>query len=120
MKPGKPTTFATVECQGRRKLVFALPGNPVSAFVTFKLLAVPALKKMQGYDVGQCEYPKVDVTLRHAINLDAHRPEFHRAIVSWDHTKGGLVANSTGGQRSSRLLRYCSQTISVHCLLMIM
>jgi molybdopterin biosynthesis enzyme len=46
----KPTTFATIP-QGKRtpKLIFALPGNPVSAIVTFHLFVVSALKKMAGY-----------------------------------------------------------------------
>ena len=35
MKPGKPLTFATVDVDGRRRLVFGLPGNPVSSLVTF-------------------------------------------------------------------------------------
>ncbi|KAG7255573.1 hypothetical protein CRUP_029562 [Coryphaenoides rupestris] len=31
MKPGLPTTFATLEMDGARKLIFALPGNQVSS-----------------------------------------------------------------------------------------
>ena len=34
MKPGKPTTFATIERDGRSTLMFALPGNPVSAIIS--------------------------------------------------------------------------------------
>lgn len=45
MKPGKPTTFATVPAPDTSgdcdRLVFALPGNPASALVTFKLLVLP-------------------------------------------------------------------------------
>jgi molybdopterin molybdotransferase len=44
LQPGKPTWFGT---QGS-KLVFGLPGNPVSAVVTFSLFAWPALAAMQG------------------------------------------------------------------------
>ena len=33
---------------GRKKLVFALPGNPVSATVTCNLFVIPALRKMTG------------------------------------------------------------------------
>lgn len=44
----KPTTFATVPCGKNSKLVFALPGNPVSATVTFYLFVLPALRKMSG------------------------------------------------------------------------
>lgn len=49
MKPGKPTTFATGEFGGRQKYFFCLPGNPVSAIVTFNLVVLPCLKKMMGY-----------------------------------------------------------------------
>ncbi|KAI2652303.1 Gephyrin [Labeo rohita] len=51
MKPGLPTTFATLDMDGSRKLIFALPGrdgNPVSAVVTCNLFVIPALRKMQG------------------------------------------------------------------------
>ncbi len=44
IKPGKPFVFGTL--QG--KLLFGLPGNPVSAFVTFLLLVRPALLRWQG------------------------------------------------------------------------
>src|SRR5439155_11615662 len=44
IKPGKPFAFGRVG----RKFLFGLPGNPVSALVTFLLLARPALKRMQG------------------------------------------------------------------------
>ena len=43
-KPGHPTWFGTLD----GTLVFGLPGNPVSAFVTFVMLAGPALRAMQG------------------------------------------------------------------------
>ena len=46
MKPGKPTTFATCVYAGRPKLVFCLPGNPVSAIVTFNLIVMPCLRKL--------------------------------------------------------------------------
>src|SRR6218665_1790610 len=42
----KPTTFATVNYNGKKKLFFGLPGNPVSAIVTCNLYVVPALRKM--------------------------------------------------------------------------
>ena len=45
MKPGRPTTFAVGE---DGTLVFALPGNPVSALIGFRLFVVPALDAMLG------------------------------------------------------------------------
>ncbi len=44
VKPGKPILFA----KRAEQLIFALPGNPVSAFVIFTLFVKPALLKMQG------------------------------------------------------------------------
>ena len=49
MKPGKPTTFATVlDPKGAKKLVIGLPGNPVSAAVTAQLYVLPACRKLSG------------------------------------------------------------------------
>jgi len=49
LRPGKPTWFG-VHDAGERTLVFGLPGNPVSAMVTFHLFARPALRAMAGAD----------------------------------------------------------------------
>lgn len=38
------------------------------------------------------------------MRLDKDRPEYHRATARWDPIIGALVADSTGGQISSRLL----------------
>ncbi len=53
MKPGKPTTFATVPAknnEGQRvsKVIFSLPGNPAGALVTFHLFVLPSLHQMSG------------------------------------------------------------------------
>jgi molybdopterin molybdotransferase len=48
LQPGKPTWFGARD--GR--LVFGLPGNPVSAMVTFHLFARPAVRALQGADPG--------------------------------------------------------------------
>ncbi|KAK0746564.1 MoaB/Mog domain-containing protein [Schizothecium vesticola] len=105
MKPGKPTTFATVPVknnEGERvsKVIFSLPGNPASALVTFHLFVLPALHQMSG--VQPPGLPRVPVVLDHDMALDKARPEYHRAVVSV--TKDGtLSAVSTGGQRSSKV-----------------
>ena len=100
MKPGKPTTFATIP-QGKRpsKLVFALPGNPVSAIVAFHLFVLPALRRMAGWK--KPENTTVPVTLQEDIHLDS-RPEYARVNVQLDLK--GLVAKTTGKQQSSRML----------------
>lgn len=115
MKPGKPTTFATLgnSTLGDRKcLFFALPGNPASCLVCKNLLVDPALKYMSGVPIDLCSPPKVIVTLEteegNKLILDSERPEYHRAFVrtspSTDGQSSILLARSTGNQRSSRLL----------------
>jgi gephyrin len=105
MKPGKPTTFATVPAKtngGERvsKVIFSLPGNPASALVTFHLFVLPSLHQMSG--VSPPGLTKVPVTLAHDFSLDKLRPEYHRAIVAVGND-GILSASSTGGQRSSKV-----------------
>ena len=106
MKPGKPLTFATVQVDGSARLVFGLPGNPVSSLVTFYLFAVPAVRKMAGFK--HPDLPRVQASLTQPLKLDPERPEYHRATLVWDRAlnggSGGYVASSTGGQASSRLL----------------
>jgi molybdopterin molybdotransferase len=53
LRPGRPTWFGTSgDSRPRRKLVFGLPGNPVSAIVTFLLFVRPALRRLLGADPG--------------------------------------------------------------------
>ncbi len=48
VKPGKPLWFGVREADGCRTLIFGLPGNPVSTFVSFKLFVEPALAVLAG------------------------------------------------------------------------
>ncbi|KAF5965221.1 molybdopterin molybdotransferase, partial [Fusarium coicis] len=104
MKPGKPTTFATVpvkDSSGQRvtKAIFSLPGNPASALVTFHLFVLPSLHKLSGASTKGL--PRVPAVISHDFPLDP-RPEYHRAVVTVG--KDGLLsATSTGGQRSSKV-----------------
>jgi len=118
IKPGKPTTFATIPVtfggatpsptsstfssasNQRSKPIFALPGNPASAIVMFWMFVIPALRRMGGYPRERCGLPRTRVTINDEMILDP-RPEFHRVIVRC--MPAGLTAFSTGGQRSSRV-----------------
>ncbi|PTU24995.1 hypothetical protein P175DRAFT_0471724, partial [Aspergillus ochraceoroseus IBT 24754] len=126
MKPGKPTTFATIpfksasstqEGQQERnsRLIFSLPGNPASALVTLNLFVLPSLHKLMGLGQKQLGLglspsfglPLVAVSLAHPFPVDPQRTEYHRAIVTASRKDGRLYASSTGiegvGQRSSRV-----------------
>jgi len=105
MKPGKPTTFATVpfkDNSGERqtKVIFSLPGNPASAVVTYHLFVLPALHRMSG--ISPVGLPKIKVILDQDVKMDPKRSEYHRVVVT-ARSNGNLHATSTGFQRSSRI-----------------
>lgn len=109
LKPGKPCTFATVaapEKDRAPRLLFALPGNPVSSLVTFYLLVLPAIRRMAGW--REPTLPRVQVTLREPLRCDPQRPDYQRTVATWDDSlhggAGGYVVSSTGIQTSSRLM----------------
>ena len=79
MKPGKPFYFGTLG----EKPVFGLPGNPVSALVTFLTLVRPALRKMLGMIDAEEE---TTVHLGAAIRRKDLRHEFVRATL-----RGGVA-----------------------------
>ena len=72
VKPGKPTVFATCG----EKLVFGLPGNPVSVIVAFRLFVEPALKKLAGRtDVEPRKVPvRLASPVRNRGDRRAYRP----------------------------------------------
>jgi molybdopterin molybdotransferase len=50
LKPGKPLWFGVGEVNGRKTLVFGLPGNPVGSLVCFELFVRAAVRKMRGIE----------------------------------------------------------------------
>jgi molybdopterin molybdotransferase len=75
MRPGKPFVFAKREA----KLVFGLPGNPVSAAVTFLMLVRPALQKMRG--LGGIDLPTVSAETAEDFVNSGDRPHYMRASL---------------------------------------
>ena len=73
MKPGKPFVFGTRD----HRLVFGLPGNPVSAAVTFLLLARPALLRLRG--LTDLELPQLTGVAAADLVNDGERPHYLRA-----------------------------------------
>uniref|UniRef100_A0A0C9RJR3 Cin_0 protein n=1 Tax=Fopius arisanus TaxID=64838 RepID=A0A0C9RJR3_9HYME len=100
MKPGKPTTFATCQFDGRTKYFVCLPGNPVSATVTAYLFAIPLLHRLAG---NYMQPTIVQARLTSSYQLDP-RPEYARAILLWSEEELMPRAYSTGNQISSKLL----------------
>jgi len=91
MRPGKPLAYG--QYQGVPFL--GLPGNPVSAMVSFERFARPAILKMAGW--SRVERPTVMVRLKEQIFSDG-RESYLRAMVTRDSS--GYLAETTGGQGS--------------------
>ncbi len=92
VKPGKPFVF------GRHPdgtLVFGLPGNPVSAFVTFSLFVMPVIRRMLGYpDTGGAGIDKIVGVAGEAMSNTGNRPHYLRGV----HESG--VIRLSGTQQS--------------------
>ncbi len=95
MKPGKPLAFASLH----GKPVFALPGNPVAAMVSFELFVRPSLLKAMGH--RRILRPVVNALLQERAVNKGSRPHLVRGIVS-RHGDRYLVS-TTGNQSSGRL-----------------
>ncbi|KAM9433799.1 gephyrin-like isoform 35-T35 [Salvelinus alpinus] len=133
MKPGLPTTFATVDIDGARKLIFALPGNftfrdtgaiRIDPVPDSEASRVPVPPPPRGSNpvsaVVTCNLfvipalrkmqgildPRptiIKARLSCDVKLDP-RPEYHRCILTWHHQEPLPWAQSTGNQMSSRLM----------------
>jgi molybdopterin molybdotransferase len=92
LQPGKPTWFGTRD----RTLVFGLPGNPVSAVVTFTLFVRPALAALQGAVLERG--PRTSAALGVAVQRNSNRDQAVR--VRLEYRDGVTLAFPTGPQGS--------------------
>ncbi|MGN4997676.1 molybdopterin molybdotransferase MoeA [Aeromonas veronii] len=93
IKPGKPFAFGRLP----RAWFFGLPGNPVSAMVTFDQLVQPALAKLAGQ---RFERPlQLQAIAAEPLKKSPGRLDFQRGILS--QGPNGLEVRSTGSQDSA-------------------
>jgi molybdopterin molybdotransferase len=94
MRPGKPVAFGQV----RGVPFMGLPGNPVSALVSFEVFARPAILKLAGR--RQWEKPALTVTLAEEVHSDG-RESYLRVVIT--QQGADYVARTTGHQGSAVL-----------------
>ena len=92
IRPGAPLGFGVV----RGIPWLGLPGNPVSALVTFELFARPAIRRLAGHALPH-RHP-VAVRVADEVSISAPLTHFLRAVVAGE--PGGYVARLTGAQGS--------------------
>ncbi|NER78795.1 MAG: molybdopterin molybdotransferase MoeA [Leptolyngbya sp. SIO1D8] len=108
VKPGKPLTVATIPARTPSVLYFGLPGNPVSALVSFWRFVAPALKKLSGRaDNWQPTF--VTARSRHTLKAGGKRETYlwgqlytttsglEFSLAPGSHNSGNLI-NITGTQ----------------------
>jgi molybdopterin molybdotransferase len=101
MRPGSPFSFGLIPRPGSADLpVFGLPGNPVSAVVTFEVLGKPALRRMTGRSKVHAATRTVRIAER--IGSKAGLVRFLRVHLDRDGD-GGWSARLTGEQGSGML-----------------
>jgi molybdopterin molybdotransferase len=93
MRPGKPVAFGHI---GGIPLL-GLPGNPVSAAVTFELFGRPVIRKMLGHT--RLAHPQIDVVVEDGVSEQVQRRHYVRAHVEFQD--GHFVARTTGNQGSN-------------------
>ncbi len=96
MRPGKPLAFGRI---GDVPLI-GLPGNPVSAMISFELFARPAILQMLGRE--DLTKPTVQATLAEDVKTRAGFRHFLRVVL--EKEDGRYLARLTGGQGSGILL----------------
>ena len=94
IRPGRPLAFGEID----GKLIFGLPGNPVSALLGFELFVRPALLKMAGHRL--LHRPRVTARLEDAVDTPAGLRFFARGI--YDPAAGTV---RTTGPQGSGILR---------------
>jgi len=114
IKPGMPFAFGLHRPHGvsRTVPVFALPGNPVSAMVTFLQFVRPALQKMMGIST-QSEGVTLRATLEHDYEKTDGKLHFARGVLR--NENGKLIVRTTGSQSSGVL----TSLSSANCLIII-
>jgi molybdopterin molybdotransferase len=97
MQPGKPQGFGYI---GPDKTpIFTLPGNPVSAFVSFEVFVRPVLRRMLGLE--PLHRPTVRAVLLDTIDSPPGKRQFLRASLSVE--EGRYVVRTAGGVGSHLL-----------------
>ena len=94
MQPGMPQGFGTL---GEDRVpIVTLPGNPVSAYVSFEVFVRPLIRKMMGFtDITR---PQVRATVLEGFTSPANKTQFAR--VDLDVADGQYVIRPTGAQGS--------------------
>ena len=112
IKPGMPLAFGTYEKDGKKTLVFCLPGNPVSTVVTFLEYVRPGIERMMTRS-DATRRVSLSATLHGTLSKNDGKRHYHRGVL-WSEA-GKLCVRSTGNQSSGVL----SSLVKADCLIIL-
>jgi molybdopterin molybdotransferase len=92
LQPGKPTWFGVLDDD---RLVFGLPGNPVSAVVTFSLFVLPALHALQG--LTEARRLEAEAVLGADVKLNPRREQAIRVVLRREPERTQAMPNGAQG-----------------------
>lgn len=105
MRPGRPLAFGSITANGKRALLFGMPGNPVATMVSFYFFVRPALLQMMG--AVAAPLPLLRARSESIMRKKPGRTEYQRGILSLD-SNGAPQVRITGAQGSG-ILRSMSE-----------
>ncbi|MGB5849808.1 MAG: gephyrin-like molybdotransferase Glp [Ignavibacteriaceae bacterium] len=110
IKPGKPIVFGTFNSGGHSKLVFGLPGNPVSSLVNFEIFIRENIIKL--YNQPEQEY--IEAVLQNDLKKTDNKRHFMRGVLT-KTTDGTYEVSSKYSQSSGSLVEMSKE----NCLIVI-
>jgi molybdopterin molybdotransferase len=110
VQPGKPFAFGRADVDGRAEpvLLFGLPGNPVSGFVTFELFVRPVIRRLAGH--ARLHRPADRAVLEDPVTKSLGRRGYQRVVALRDaegspvRTRKGRVRVKLAGGQGSHVL----------------
>lgn len=111
IKPGKPIVFGIWEKENKTKLVFGLPGNPVSSYVNFLIFIKPAILNFFGITPDN----SVMAELTESIIKKDDKRNFFRGCLEFNLEKGKYFVKASEAQSSADMM----QLANANCLIII-
>lgn len=111
IKPGKPFVFAVFKNNGKKKFIFGLPGNPVSAYVTCAMFVKPAIEHLYGIELTKT----VNAELDEAIIKKDNKRNFLRGSLTFNFDEGKYFVKPGPAQSSGDMV----QLANADCLIVI-
>ncbi len=100
VQPGKPLAFARASRGAHDVLLFGLPGNPVSSFVTFQLFVRPVLRRLAGHTDPEARERRRARLAQPIVKHDERRAFLRVTLAPDPDRPGAWLAALAGGQGS--------------------